>query len=200
MMEPPEGRPALDIRAQRFAKRMKPWLSSQDGKWMKATLAKEPNQIIGHAGWLVPRPHHILHHWRHDAAEKLGWKDQEGWTDKEVKELWAHVDLKGWNDNFEKFDAVREDIMTGEPHWFLAPLWVLPEFQGRGVSTLLLKDVLDIADAQDPAIPIYLESVPEARKIYEHFGFEGFEDVPPGDGRELVMIRRGQKKAKKLAD
>ena len=73
---------------------------------------------------------------------------------------------------------------------FLAPLWVLPEFQGRGVSTLLLKDVLDIADAQDPAIPIYLESVPEARKIYEHFGFEGFEDIPPGDGRELVIQSR----------
>lgn len=70
---------------------------------------------------------------------------------------------------------------------FLAPLWVLPEYQGRGVSSLLVKDVLDIADAQDPSVPIYLEAMPEARPIYEHMGFIGVEDKP------VQMIRRGPK-------
>jgi GNAT superfamily N-acetyltransferase len=77
---------------------------------------------------------------------------------------------------------------------FLAPLWVLPEYQKRGVSTLLMKDVLDIADAQYPPIPVYLEAMPNARPVYEHMGFKGVE------GKPVQMIRRGPKGVRKLAE
>jgi len=194
MIEPPQNRPPMEVRVDRFAKRMKPWLSSPDGKWVKATLAKNPNQVIGHAGWLIPRPHHVLHHWRKDAAEKLGWREKEGLSSEEEEELWAHVDVDKWQGVFVGFDDVREELMRDEPHWFLAPLWVHPSYQKRGLSTLLMKDVLDIADAQDPPIPVYLEAVPEARAIYEHSGFEPVKD------KEAQMIRRGPKKPRVLIE
>jgi GNAT superfamily N-acetyltransferase len=65
----------------------------------------------------------------------------------------------------------------------LAPLWVLPEYQGRGVSSLLLKETINLADAEDPPTALYLESMPEARKVYEHFGFEGLP------GYDMQMVR-----------
>lgn len=74
---------------------------------------------------------------------------------------------------------------------FLAPLWVVPDFQGRGVASLLLKDVFALADAQDPPVSIYLEAIPEARPVYEHHGFIGLT----GENRGAQMIRRGPTKA-----
>jgi hypothetical protein len=53
-----------------------------------------------------------------------------------------------------------------------------------------MKDVLDIADALDPPIPVYLEAVPTAKAVYKHMGFEGVE------GKEMQMIRRRPKRPK----
>ncbi|KAE9980200.1 hypothetical protein EG328_000434 [Venturia inaequalis] len=191
-MEP--APPILNVRIEKFAKRMKPWLSSPCGKWVKATLVGKPDVAIGHAGWLIPCSTHVPNHWRQDAAEKLGWAEKEGWTPEEQVQLWSHVDLEAWQGVFLEADDVREELMRNTPHWFLAPLWVLPEHQGRGVSSLLMKDVLELADAHNPSTPIYLEAMPEARPIYEHFGFIGVE------GKPVQMIRRGPEKARDLAD
>ncbi|TLD25993.1 acyl-CoA N-acyltransferase [Venturia nashicola] len=191
-MEP--APPTLNVRVEKFAKRMKPWLTSPYGKWMKATLVGKPDVAIGHAGWLIPNSKHIPNHWRRDAAEKLGWAEKEGWTREEQDQLWSHVNLEAWQGAFLGTDDIREELMCNTPHWFLAPLWVLPEFQGRGVSSLLMKDVLEIADAQHPSIPIYLEAKPEARPIYEHLGFIGVQ------GKPVQMIRRGPKEARILAE
>jgi GNAT superfamily N-acetyltransferase len=64
---------------------------------------------------------------------------------------------------------------------------VLPEYQGRGVASLLLRETLDLADGSGQEAPtaVYLESVPEARRVYEHFGFEAL------NGYEVQMVRRG---------
>lgn len=84
---------------------------------MKATLVGKPNVAIGHAGWLIPSPNHVPNHWRRDAAEKLGWREKEGWTTQEEVELWSHVDLEAWNASFVGMDEVREELMRGVPHW-----------------------------------------------------------------------------------
>ena len=73
--------------------------------------------------------------------------------------------------------------MKGEPHWFLAPLCTWPEYQGKGVGRRLLQWAIDIADAQDPVTPLYLESADYARAVYMHMGF-----VPQG---KVNMVRRG---------
>ena len=52
----------------------------------------------------------------------------------------------------------------------LAPLWVVPEYQGCGVASLLLRKVIKLADRLEPPQPMYLEALPAARPIYEHFG------------------------------
>jgi hypothetical protein len=116
-MEPPNNVPAIEVRVERFAKRMKPWLSSPYGRWMKATLVGEPNVVIGHAGWLTPSRNHVTSHWRKDAADKLGWIVQEGWTADEEDILWSHVDLEAWQASFIEMDEIREELMRDEPHW-----------------------------------------------------------------------------------
>jgi GNAT superfamily N-acetyltransferase len=68
---------------------------------------------------------------------------------------------------------------------FLAPLWVVPEYQHRGVASFLLRDGIELADQESPVQPMYLEAMRDARPIYQHFGFEGVE----GPGADLVMIR-----------
>jgi hypothetical protein len=121
-MEPLEqrGDASVDIRAARFGRRMLPWLRSPDGKWMKATLKDDPEQkIIGHAGWLIPREgRHVFHHWRRDAVEVLGWKEQTDWSDADLVEMWSHVDTEHWDGLFASIDGVRQNLMEGKPHWY----------------------------------------------------------------------------------
>jgi GNAT superfamily N-acetyltransferase len=73
---------------------------------------------------------------------------------------------------------------------FLAPMWVLPAHQGRGVASLLLRDAIELADSDDQAPPMYLEAFSDARPIYERFGFQGVE------GEEAVMVRKPPKSVK----
>lgn len=76
----------------------------------------------------------------------------------------------------------------------LAPLWVLPAHQNRGVATLLLRDGIELADKEEPLPPMYLEAMPSARIIYEKLGFQGVE----GEGEGYVMIRNPPKDLKML--
>ena len=52
----------------------------------------------------------------------------------------------------------------------LALLWVVPEYQGCGVASLLLREVIELVDRHGQPQPVYLEAMPAARPIYEHFG------------------------------
>ena len=76
-------------------------------------------------------------------------------------------------------------------HRFLTPLWVIPEYQGRGVAGMLLKEVIDLADKELPPTAIYLEASERGRPVYQRFGFE---PVDPGPDREVCMVRRGPRK------
>lgn len=80
---------------------------------------------------------------------------------------------------------------------------MIPEYQCRGVASLLLKEVIDVVDAQDPPTPLYLESAPKAKTFYPKLGFEFVGLVPdsenpiPPEELPKEMVRRGAKKAKK---
>jgi ribosomal protein S18 acetylase RimI-like enzyme len=76
------------------------------------------------------------------------------------------------------------------PHWYLAVMGVVPERQGRGLGTALMRPGLGILDAQ--RIPAYLEaSTPRSRELYRRNGFEVIGEFNlPGGGPPLWRMWR----------
>jgi GNAT superfamily N-acetyltransferase len=117
-----------------------------------------------------------------------GWREKLGWSDKQIDELFKHVDADAWSGRHQRDDAVRKEMLGDESHWYLALLLTWPEWQGRGVARRLLDWGIQRADAEDPPIAMYLETSAKAKRVYDHVGF-----VQQGEGK--VMIRRGPKGA-----
>lgn len=161
---------------------------SQPGfHWIKAVHVPT-STIIGIAGWCDPSL--PLHNpFRRDAIHFFGWQEKMDWTDAYVDELFAHVDDVAWNGNLANYDEARRKLMGDEKHWYLGSLFTWPGWQGRGVAKKLLNWAVVQADASTPPTPMYLETSPPARVVYEHVGF-----VAVG-GYE--MIRRGPKVVQK---
>jgi ribosomal protein S18 acetylase RimI-like enzyme len=65
-------------------------------------------------------------------------------------------------------------------HWYIGPLGVDPEYQGKGYASRLLKPKL--AQCEEQNIPCYLETHDENNvPIYQHLGFDVVEeDIIPG--------------------
>jgi ribosomal protein S18 acetylase RimI-like enzyme len=67
------------------------------------------------------------------------------------------------------------------PHYYLPFAGVLPERQGQGIGTALLRPVLDRCDAE--RVAAYLEATtPRNRELYARNGFEVTEEFTLGDG------------------
>ena len=187
-LEPPSLRPTQDIRLARQEKILSGCFTVPNWKWRKAVLASEPSKVIGHAVWQIPQQGqdgHLagMNIWRYAAIDALDIRKKTGWTDDEIREMWASVDLKQWEGEFEHEDDVREKVMGEEPHWFLTILWVLPEYGGRGIAGMLLKEVIE--DADRTGTPMYLATSSKGRPVYERFGWRSVE------GNEDQMVRRG---------
>jgi GNAT superfamily N-acetyltransferase len=79
------------------------------------------------------------------------------------------------------------------PHWYLAVMGVAPEWQGRGLGSLLMHPAFVQIDAA--GLPAYLEtSTPRARALYERHGFAvtGELSVPMGGPPIWLMWRDPQ--------
>lgn len=82
---------------------------------------------------------------------------------------------------FERFEQMRRRY-AAEPHYYLATVGVVPEAQGRGLASRLIRPVLEHADAR--ALPAYTETMtPSNVPLYERFGFVAREQyrVPATD-------------------
>lgn len=174
--------------------------------WVKATLTST-GEIIGVAGWVAPgNPIHNF--WLSTASDFYGWREKFGWSDEEYEEMWKGV-APIWDEDIERNDELRKRVLGDEPHWYLAPLFTWPEYQGRGVGKKLLDWAIEQADATDPPTPMYLESAPTAQAVYMHVGFiqqEGGHNFlrrgpaaakgPEGkDGLEKVDVKVVEKEA-----
>ncbi|MFW9989452.1 MAG: GNAT family N-acetyltransferase [Candidatus Odinarchaeota archaeon] len=76
-------------------------------------------------------------------------------------------------------------------HWYLAPLGVEPELQGKGYAGILLKAMF--ARVEKENLPIYLETNTDKNiSIYENHGFEILEDtiILDTDVRLCAMLRK----------
>jgi GNAT superfamily N-acetyltransferase len=77
-----------------------------------------------------------------------------------------------------------------EPHYYLGPLGVEPEWQGKGIGSELMRPVLERCDRK--GVPAYLEaSTPRNRALYLRNGFKVLEEVnfPHGGPPTWLMWR-----------
>jgi len=58
---------------------------------------------------------------------------------------------------------------------------ILPEYQGRGIGTAIIQDILD--EARQAKIPVTLMvlSINPAQRLYERLGFAAIEEIDTGD-------------------
>ncbi|KAF2198581.1 hypothetical protein GQ43DRAFT_443202 [Delitschia confertaspora ATCC 74209] len=183
--EPEELRPAHQVRLSRFAKRMTPAFAMPHTKWTKAALKSNPGLIIGYCGWTTPEFGKAFNLLRKDAATEFGWVEQQGWSQAEFDDMWAGTDVGRWQEHLILYDNLRKELLGSEGHWFLEPLWVLPEYQGRGVGGMLVKEVIEAIDSQDRAVPVCLEASKEGKPLYERLGFISVPENPS------FMVRKG---------
>lgn len=114
---------------------------------------------------------------------------------KYIEETW------GWNEDWQRkhfsetFDpGVGRIVMVdgndagyiwvseGEDEIFLASIRILPEYQGRGVGTRLIRDLIE----SDKTVRLDVLKVNPARELYERLGFSISSDL----GTHFEMIRK----------
>ncbi|MBZ0285130.1 MAG: GNAT family N-acetyltransferase [Anaerolineae bacterium] len=79
-----------------------------------------------------------------------------------------------------------------EPHYYLNTIAVLPEAQGKGLASQLIKPFLANADAE--GVSVYTETMTPANVgLYEHYGFRVMEQyhVPQTDLSIWSFYRAG---------
>ncbi|GAA6062051.1 hypothetical protein JCM10212_005036 [Sporobolomyces blumeae] len=181
-----EPEPRLADRVERQARRLAKLLSHPQCHSTKAVLASGPDRgkLVGCALWQFTRrgdqpwnvKRRLVQPGSHDADKEVDALVEE--------ELWRGVDVDKWDGCWTEWDTVREGFMKGAEHWYLVPLWVLPEYKGLGIGRLLLSEIIDRCDSVEPRVPIYLEASAEGKPLYEKLGF-----VQVGDSYYKEMIR-----------
>ena len=80
-----------------------------------------------------------------------------------------------------------------EPHYYLDNIGVLPEAQGKGISSKLIRPILEMADSQK--VITYTDTVTRSNvALYEHFGFQCVERSSVGNtGITVWALRRPSK-------
>jgi ribosomal protein S18 acetylase RimI-like enzyme len=82
---------------------------------------------------------------------------------------------------FGKFEAMQKQYAP-EPHYYLNTIGVLPEAQGKGLASKLIRPFLD--EAREKGASVYTETMtPGNVSLYEHYGFQVMEEyrVPNTD-------------------
>jgi GNAT superfamily N-acetyltransferase len=118
-----------------------------------------------------------------DVAVALGWNHVEGWNAEHIEVMWAGVN-DGWHDMCIEREVLRAQLMGERLHWYVGPLYVVPQWQVRGVSSRLMRwgqeQILEQRrraeagelDAGYKETCCYLESAASARAVYLHIGFK----------------------------
>jgi ribosomal protein S18 acetylase RimI-like enzyme len=102
----------------------------------------------------------------------------------------------GWDEQWQQayfqktFDPARNQIIVmagqdvgvisvekGEQEVFLSRLYILPEYQGRGIGTQLIKRVLAEAFGDNLPVSLRVLRVNPAKELYERLGFVVVEET-----------------------
>ncbi len=72
---------------------------------------------------------------------------------------------------------------------YIALIEIAPLYQGRGLGTVVIKDVIAAARARGQAVTLHvLKANPDARRLYERLGFEVVESL---EERTLLALTPG---------
>ena len=77
------------------------------------------------------------------------------------------------------------------PHWHIGPIGVIPEYQGNGIGSKLLKECLEIVD--EKCIDAYLETNNLNNvHLYERYGFITIDTVVIMGNINWLMLRKAK--------
>lgn len=96
----------------------------------------------------------------------------------------------GERERFDRFAHAVRRLEPEEPHWYLGVLGTHPAWQGQGLGALVVRPVLDEADAH--GFPTCLETAAERNLgFYRRLGFTVHAElvVPGGGPRLWVLVR-----------
>jgi len=153
-------------------------LHDPTARYMKVTdLAADDGKgkIIAYAKWNAPR---------RDPTKK-GYGDrfppypQDG-------------DVEGLSTFFGHLTGEREKFMGDRPHYYLDMLGTLPEYQGLGAGTLLVKWGCDAADEE--GVEAFVDASEAGKGLYEKYGFvekDGW--TMPGESFRVASLLRPAK-------
>ncbi len=89
-----------------------------------------------------------------------------------------------------KLSLLRNKKDPTSPHWHCGPLGVLPQYQGQGIGTMLIREALKIVD--QTGMDAYAETASSDNvRLYERFGFEVMEQMTILGNTNWLMMRKG---------
>ena len=100
-------------------------------------------------------------------AKTWGW--DETWQQQRFRQHFDPVDRQIII--FRGHDVGVLSVAERETHVFLQVLEVLPQYQRRGIATVILQTVLHEAGCKGKAVTLQVLKVNPARKLYEGLGF-----------------------------
>jgi GNAT superfamily N-acetyltransferase len=80
---------------------------------------------------------------------------------------------------FSERDIGLIGINRGSDCWFLDKLYILPDYQNRGIGGYLLRRLIDDAHAAQVALRLTVLEVNPARRLYERHGFVLTHTISP---------------------
>jgi GNAT superfamily N-acetyltransferase len=76
-----------------------------------------------------------------------------------------------------------------KPHYYVRDVGVLPEMQGKGLGSALMRPMLDICDRE--GLPAYLEASSErSAALYQRLGFQIVDELRVGGSPPLRLMLR----------
>lgn len=151
-------------------------MEQEDALHFKIIDNDDPNRIIAASNWYKPG------HFKSDVTMMQQFEPgpanpavvdsqtQESKTSQEADDMPAALNFEAHRQILVEQDRKRKEIWGDDSnYWYCSGLSVDPDYQRRGLATILLKDILDRADAD--GVPTYLEATPEGSKLYPSVGF-----------------------------
>jgi ribosomal protein S18 acetylase RimI-like enzyme len=119
-----------------------------------------------------------LHRTTMRAVIEKAWGWDENWQKSDLEKRLAECDVYVLSMASKPIGALFLERRPGSI--YVRELQVVPEFQGQGIGTSVLRQVINDAAAKNKcvALQVAIENV-GARRLYERLGFQVIREVPP---------------------